>query len=181
MKCLWKKLLVLASVALLSSASVFGAEEGWLVDFNAAKEQAAKEGKEIFMEFTGSDWCPPCISFKKKVLDTEVFKTAAPEGYVLLKLDSPRDKSKQSPEESEQYKKLSAEYKITGVPTVILAAQDDPIIPFRSFQTDAIRQNPAIRLVAPRHGGHCGFIQRRRPGEDRHWAENRILEAILSA
>jgi predicted alpha/beta-fold hydrolase len=67
------------------------------------------------------------------------------------------------------------------VPTVILTAQDDPIIPFRSFQTDAIGRNPAIRLVAPRHGGHCGFIQRRRPGEDRYWAENRILDAVLSA
>lgn len=121
MKRVWKMFFVLASVALLSCASTYGAEEGWLVDFKAAKEKAAKEGKELFMEFTGSDWCPPCINFKKKVLDTEVFKTAAPEGYVLLKLDNPRDKSGQTPEEIEQYKKLSAEYKISGVPTVILA------------------------------------------------------------
>lgn len=67
------------------------------------------------------------------------------------------------------------------VPTVILTAQDDPIIPFPSFQIDAIRQNPAIRLVAPRHGGHCGFIQRANGTEDRFWAENRIIDSVRAA
>ncbi len=67
------------------------------------------------------------------------------------------------------------------VPTVILTAQDDPIIPFQSFQTPAIRNNPAVRLVAPRYGGHCGFIQRTNGKEDRYWAENRIVEAVLAA
>lgn len=67
------------------------------------------------------------------------------------------------------------------VPTVILTAQDDPIIPFRSFQIPAIHNNPAVRLVAPRHGGHCGFIQRTNGKEDRYWAENRIVEAVLAA
>lgn len=109
-----------AMMAALSMTSL-RADEGWLVDFKAAKEQAAKEGKDIFMEFTGSDWCPPCIALKKKVLDTDVFKTKTPEKFVLLKLDSPRDKSKQSPEEIAQYKQLSEEFKITGVPTIILA------------------------------------------------------------
>lgn len=109
-----------AVLAILGGSAVAAADEGWLVDFQAAKEKAAAEGKDIFMEFTGSDWCPPCIKFKQTVLDSEAFKTGAPGSYILLKLDNPRDKSKQSPEEIEQYKKLSAEFKITGVPTVIL-------------------------------------------------------------
>lgn len=67
------------------------------------------------------------------------------------------------------------------VPTVILTAQDDPIIPFHSFTAEAIRTNPAIRLVAPRHGGHCGFLQRATGTEDRYWAENRIVEAVAGA
>jgi thioredoxin-related protein len=107
------------------------AEEGWLVDFKAAQEKAAAEGKEILMEFTGSDWCPPCIALHDKVLVTDEFKTKAPEHFILLKLDTPRDKSKQTPEEIEQYKKLSAEYKISGVPTIILA--DKTGKPFAKF------------------------------------------------
>ncbi|MGH9688972.1 MAG: hypothetical protein ACRD5K_18010, partial [Candidatus Acidiferrales bacterium] len=34
---------------------------------------------------------------------------------------------------------------------------------------------PNIRLVAPRHGGHCSFIARER-GDERFWCEARIVE-----
>ncbi|MFO0903280.1 MAG: thioredoxin family protein [Pirellulales bacterium] len=117
----------LLTALLAGTSGLHAAEEGWLVDFAAAKEQAAKEGKDILMEFTGSDWCPPCIALKKNVLDTEVFKTKAPEKFILLKLDSPRDKSKQSPAEIAQYRKLADEFKVQGVPTIILVdAQGRP-------------------------------------------------------
>lgn len=96
-------------------------EEGWLVDFEKAKTQSAKEGKPIMMEFTGSDWCPPCKALHKNVLTSKVFKEKMPAKFILLKLDNPRDKSKQTPEEIAQYQKLSKEYKIKGVPTVIIA------------------------------------------------------------
>ncbi len=110
----------LAAVIFTLAGNAF-AEEGWLVSFEKAKEQAAKEGKPILMEFTGSDWCPPCKALHKNVLVKDVFKKEMPKHFVLLKLDNPRDKSKQTPEEIEQYKKLSKEYKITGVPSILLS------------------------------------------------------------
>jgi len=96
------------------------AEEGWLVDFEKAKAQAAKEGKPILMEFTGSDWCPPCKALHKNVLVKDIFKNEMPKHYILLKLDSPRDKSKTTDAEKAQYKELSAEYKVRGVPSIFL-------------------------------------------------------------
>jgi len=63
------------------------------------------------MEFTGSDWCPPCKALHKNVLTSDVFKQQMPKKFILLKLDNPRDKSRQTPDEIAQYKKLSAEYK----------------------------------------------------------------------
>lgn len=120
--------LAVAALLIVSGNMAVAADEGWLVDFEAAKQQAAKEGKSILMEFTGSDWCPPCIALKKKVLDTDVFKTRAPEKFVLLKLDNPNDKSKQTPAEIAQYRKLAEEFKVSGVPTIILA--DDAGRPF---------------------------------------------------
>jgi thioredoxin-related protein len=119
--------LYLGTVRVALAAIIFtlagnaSAEEGWLVSFEKAKELAAKEGKPILMEFTGSDWCPPCKALHKNVLVKDVFKKEMPKHFVLLKLDNPRDKSKQTPEEIEQYKKLSKEYKITGVPSILLA------------------------------------------------------------
>ena len=62
------------------------------------------------------------------------------------------------------------------LPTLIIHAQDDPFIPFAPCQNPSVRQNPAITLLAPTHGGHCAFLGRGNPGEDRHWAENRVVE-----
>ena len=107
-------------VFVVQTPDTFAAEEGWLVSFEEAKAAAAKEKKTIFMEFTGSDWCPPCKALAANVLTQEAFKTQAPKNFVLLKLDNPRDKSKQSEAEKAQYPKLAAQYKVTGVPTVFL-------------------------------------------------------------
>lgn len=65
-----------------------------------------------------------------------------------------------------------------AVPTLIITAQDDPFIPYAMFTLAGIKHNPAITLLAPRHGGHCGFFQWSRNGEDAYWAENRIIEFL---
>ena len=61
------------------------------------------------------------------------------------------------------------------VPTLIVTAQDDPMIPFESFRDPALTTNPQIQLEAPLHGGHCGFVARSGTGE-RFWVEARIVE-----
>ena len=68
-----------------------------------------------------------------------------------------------------------------AVPTLIITAQDDPFIPCRIFDVSALQKNPHIRLVAPAYGGHCAFIQRRVPDEDRYWAENRLVDFVREA
>ncbi|MCP9440367.1 MAG: alpha/beta fold hydrolase [Nitrospira sp.] len=65
-----------------------------------------------------------------------------------------------------------------AVPTLVITAQDDPFIPYSMFTVPSILHHPLIRLVAPSHGGHCGFYQRRTNGEDAHWAENRIVDFL---
>jgi uncharacterized protein len=60
-------------------------------------------------------------------------------------------------------------------PTLILTAQDDPFVPYSTFDLAAIRDNPHIQLRAPLHGGHCGFISREN-GSERFWAEARLVE-----
>lgn len=65
-----------------------------------------------------------------------------------------------------------------AVPTLIITAQDDPFIPYSMFTSSTIRHNSNIRVVAPRHGGHCGFFHWSRNGEDPYWAENRIVDFL---
>lgn len=60
-------------------------------------------------------------------------------------------------------------------PTLIVTAEDDPVVPFAMFANEALRGNPNISLVATRRGGHCAFISRE-SGEGRFWAEARVVE-----
>ncbi|HEV2490891.1 MAG TPA: alpha/beta fold hydrolase [Candidatus Acidoferrales bacterium] len=61
------------------------------------------------------------------------------------------------------------------VPTLLLIARDDPMVPYASFESPSLRENPRIKFEAPRYGGHCAFISRS-SGDDRFWAESRIVE-----
>ncbi|HEY9786419.1 MAG TPA: alpha/beta fold hydrolase [Candidatus Obscuribacterales bacterium] len=70
------------------------------------------------------------------------------------------------------------------VPALIITAMDDPIVPFTSFAHDSW-QNPAIKLLAPRYGGHGGFYSRHPEifsgdWHDNFWAEHRIVGFCLS-
>ncbi len=58
-------------------------------------------------------------------------------------------------------------------PTLMVAAQDDPLVPFEIYNHPAIRSNPHIAVLAPRHGGHIGFLSRKRP---RFWLDQVILQ-----
>lgn len=60
------------------------------------------------------------------------------------------------------------------VPTLILTAKDDPLVPPESSADPAVTGNPNIRVFAPDHGGHCSFISS--DPKERHWAEARIVE-----
>jgi len=64
-----------------------------------------------------------------------------------------------------------------GVPTLIIHAQDDPFIPFAPLRHPAVAANPHLLLLAPERGGHVAFISgTTSTGEDRFWAENRLID-----
>ena len=91
----------------------------WLTNYQQALAQAAKEKKRVLIDFTGSDWCPPCSQMEKEVLSQPEFIAFAKNNLVLLKLDFPRRK-KLSPEEKEQNHKLGQQFAIEGFPTYVL-------------------------------------------------------------
>lgn len=95
-------------------------EVKWLTDFAAAKTKAAAEGKDILINFSGSDWCGWCIKLDEEVLSKDYFKINAPKYFVLVNADFPNDKSKISPETQKQNEALMKEFGIQGFPTVLL-------------------------------------------------------------
>ena len=76
--------------------------------------------KDLMIEFTGSDWCPPCMQLRANVFSKPDFQKEAQKNFVLLELDYPRSKE-QSAEVKAANQKLAEQYGVTGFPTVVFA------------------------------------------------------------
>ena len=61
------------------------------------------------------------------------------------------------------------------VPTLVIAAKDDPLVPFKMYDHPAFQNNPALTLLPVEHGGHLGFLSRQRP---RFWLDEVALDWI---
>jgi uncharacterized protein len=82
--------------------------------------------------------------------------------------------------DAEEYYEAAGAKSVIGkvaVPLLLITAQDDPFVPFVSFLAARVEENPCVRLLAPEHGGHCGFVSRL-AGAERFWAEERIVEFV---
>ena len=108
--------LLLALTVSLSTA----AGEGWMTDFEAAKQKAAAENKDLLVDFTGSDWCGWCIKLVDEVFKHDAFKQGAADNFVLVEIDFPQDKSKLDEATQKQNEILKEKYSIQGFPTILL-------------------------------------------------------------
>ncbi len=117
-----KKVITLTTLFALSLSLTAG--EGWLTNIEKAKELAKKEKKTVLVEFTGSDWCPPCKALKKNVFNSKEFSAYAKKNLVLVELDFPRDKSKLTKEQAEYNREQAKAFAVRGYPTVILMSAD---------------------------------------------------------
>jgi len=112
---------VIAFVWLSVFCVVLG-DDTWMTDLEAAKKRAKDEGKPLMVEFTGSDWCPPCIMMEKEVFSKETFLKEAQKTYILVKLDTPKAEDKA--EMKKANRELMKKYEVKGVPSVLLFDQE---------------------------------------------------------
>lgn len=68
---------------------------GWQTDFEAAKQIAKDKHQLILLNFSGSDWCGPCIRMHKEIFENTDFTTMADTALVLVNADFPRSSKKQ--------------------------------------------------------------------------------------
>ena len=80
---------VTVGVAALTSTAFATTPKGWTTDLEKAFEKAKAEKKAVLVEFTGSDWCPPCIVMRKNVFSTKEFVNEASKNFILVELDFP--------------------------------------------------------------------------------------------
>ena len=114
---------LLAVAAIVAPA--FAAE--WMTDLESAKTRAAREGKDVLIEFTGSDWCGPCIRMKKAVLDTPEFEAYAADKFVLLEVDVPRN-PKFSKEHLKRNRGICERFHVESMPTVVVISPEGQVL-----------------------------------------------------
>jgi thioredoxin-related protein len=99
------------------AAQVWAAE--WLTDLPKALDLAKAQNKVVLVEFTGSDWCPPCKALHKNVMTSPEFQAYAEKNLVLVEADFPHHKA-QSDELQKANKALADKFGLEGFPTVVV-------------------------------------------------------------
>jgi thioredoxin-related protein len=89
------KLLLLLPVFFISSSN-------WYHNLNDAETIARREHKFILLNFSGSDWCGPCIRMHSEFFESAVFKEMADTELVMVNADFPRNKKNQLPAEQQK-------------------------------------------------------------------------------
>jgi thioredoxin-related protein len=102
----------------------------WLTNFEEAQTQARQEQKLILLNFSGSDWCAPCIKMKQEVFESVAFSDLASQELILVRADFPRSKKNQlSKEQIAHNEKLAERYNPEGkFPYTLLLRADGSVI-----------------------------------------------------
>lgn len=104
------------------------APKGWFNNYEEALSLAKKSGKKLFVLFTGSDWCGPCMALKRNILDGQKFKEFASERFHLVYINT-MTRTFQKPSQKEYNRALrNALTRSGGVPTVVILDPEERIL-----------------------------------------------------
>ncbi|MCF7912781.1 MAG: thioredoxin family protein [Candidatus Cloacimonetes bacterium] len=99
----------------------------WQKNFEIAQKIAKKEGKSIFINFTGSDWCVWCHRLTDEVFSQPEFVEFANRNLVLVRFDFPKQTQLSAGEENYNMK-MAQKYGVKGFPTLFLTDSAGNII-----------------------------------------------------
>ena len=120
----------MATILLCSLLSFFTPPPAWHYNMDEAKAIAHKEHRHILLNFSGSDWCGPCIMLRRQILDDTVFLQMADTSLVLVNADFPRKKKDQlSPQQQSINNALADQYNAEGqFPRTLLLNADGKVL-----------------------------------------------------
>lgn len=118
------KLLLIAALFLFTSSVE------WSGNFADAKQQAAASHKMMLVNFSGSDWCGPCIRLRKEILESETFENYAKENLVLVRADFPCSKKNELPaDQVKRNNSLADQYNRDGIfPYTLLLDENGKVV-----------------------------------------------------
>ncbi|MBL67681.1 MAG: hypothetical protein CMO74_04385 [Verrucomicrobiales bacterium] len=102
-------------------------DDRWSRNLELSLAQAKKTGRLVFVDFTGSDWCQPCMNLHENVLVKKPFLDFAKAHLELVVLDSPQ--FRRMPEDQRIYVRgLMSKYNVLGFPTTMVLDAEGRIL-----------------------------------------------------
>jgi len=102
-----------AAIALCLSVNLV--HSPWLTNLDKAEQTAKTEHKLILLNFSGSDWCIPCMKLRTDIFNSDAFMQYAKDNLVLVNADFPRQKKNElSKEQQKENDALAAKYNPDG-------------------------------------------------------------------
>lgn len=126
----------------------------WSGNFNEAQEEAQKTHKMILVNFSGSDWCGPCIRLRKEILETPQFDAYAQDHLVLVRADFPRQKKNQlSKEQVKRNEALADKYNAEGkFPFTLLLDENGKVLKTWDGYPDMTTEQFVSQIKTFEHG-----------------------------
>lgn len=106
------------------------AANGWHYNLDEARQLAKDQHKHILLNFSGSDWCAPCILLRRQILDNPDFLQMADTSLILVNADFPRSKKNQlTPQQQELNNSMADKYNSQGkFPYTLLLNADGKVV-----------------------------------------------------
>src|SRR6478672_3031137 len=101
----------------------------WLSNIDQAKKEATESHKLILVNFSGSDWCGPCIRMHQEIFENTGFAQYAGDHLVLVNADFPRLKKHElSKDQQAKNDQLADKYDKDGIfPLTVLLSSDGKV------------------------------------------------------
>lgn len=102
----------------------------WQLNFDQAKTEASQAHKLILLNFSGSDWCGPCIKLKKTIFESDEFSQFAADNLILVRADFPRlSKNQLDAKQTAHNEALAEKYNRQGkFPFTVLLSSDGTVL-----------------------------------------------------
>ncbi len=127
----WRSHITCTALLIAASGFVYlvplcSAQEGtrWINNIDVGKKEANATKKDLFLVFTGTEWCHACSLFDREVLKQPRFIEEALKTHVLVEFMSPRGDTPEEDGEKSRFKAIAEKYLVVGVPTVVLSDAD---------------------------------------------------------
>lgn len=115
------------SIMILLGTALVAFPAEWLTSLPKAQKLAKVQQKLILVDFTGSDWCGPCIQLRRTVLDTPAFEKYAADSLILLEVDLPQRKDFDEKLKARN-EALCKRFGVRGFPTVMVLTPEARVV-----------------------------------------------------